>query len=309
MPLHPKCKEFLDQLAAAGMPALGTLPVAETREAFKGVAAFGGPPESLARVEERSIPGPGGKILLRIYTPEGRGALPVVVYFHGGGWVIGTFETHDGVCRHLAKQSQAVVVSVDYRLAPEHKFPAAAEDCYAATCWVADNAAALGADAKRLLVGGDSAGGNLAAVVSLMARDRGKPKIAFQMLIYPVTNHAYDTPSYRDNADGYLLTRDAMVWFWNHYLSGESDGANPYASPLRAASLAGLPSAMVVTAELDPLRDEGEAYAEKLRQAGVPVKLKRYDGLIHGFFSMTGVFEQAKQAVADAAAEIRALKA
>jgi len=308
MPLHPKCKEFLDQLAAAGMPALGTLPVAETREAFKGVAAFGGPPESLARVEERSIPGPGGKILLRIYTPEGRGALPVVVYFHGGGWVIGTFETHDGVCRHLAKQSQAVVVSVDYRLAPEHKFPAAAEDCYAATCWVADNAAALGADAKRLVVGGDSAGGNLAAVVSLLARDRGKPKIAFQMLIYPVTNHAYDTPSYRDNADGYLLTRDAMVWFWNHYLSGESDGANPYASPLRAASLAGLPPAMVVTAELDPLRDEGEAYAEKLRQAGVPVKLKRYDGLIHGFFSMTGVFEQAKQAVADAAAEIRALK-
>jgi acetyl esterase len=306
--LHPKCQEFLDQLAAAGMPELGTLPVAETREAFKGVAAFGGPPEPLARVDERSIPGPGGEIRLRIYTPEGRGALPVLVYFHGGGWVIGTFETHDGVCRHLAKQSQAIVVSVDYRLAPEHKFPAAAEDCYAATRWVADNAAALGADAKRLAVGGDSAGGNLAAVVSLMARDRGKPKIAFQMLIYPVTNHAYDTPSYRDNADGYLLTRDAMVWFWNHYLSGESDGANPYASPLRAASFTGLPPAMVVTAELDPLRDEGEAYAEKLRQAGVPVKLKRYDGLIHGFFSMTGVFEQAKQAVADAAAEIRALK-
>ena len=307
MALHPKCKEFLDQLAAAGMPELGTLPVAETREAFKGVAAFGGPPESLARVEERSIPGPAGKIVLRVYTPEGRGTLPVLVYFHGGGWVIGTFETHDGVCHHLAKQSQAVVVSVDYRLAPEHKFPAAAEDCYAATCWVAGNAATLGADAKRLAVGGDSAGGNLAAVVSLMARDRGKPKIAFQLLVYPVTDHAYDTPSYRDNADGYLLTRNAMVWFWNHYLGGESDSANPYASPLRAASFAGLPPAMVVTAELDPLRDEGEAYAEKLRQAGIPVKHKRYDGLIHGFFSMTGVFEQAKQAVADAATEIRAL--
>jgi acetyl esterase len=308
MALHPKCKEFLDQLAAAGMPELGTLPVAETREAFKGVATFGGPPESLALVDERSIPGPAGKILLRVYTPEARGTLPVLVYFHGGGWVIGTFETHDGVCRHLAKQSQAVVVSVDYRLAPEHKFPAAAEDCYAATCWVADNAAALGADAKRLAVGGDSAGGNLAAVVSLMARDRGKPKIAFQLLVYPVTNHGYDTASYRDNADGYLLTRDAMVWFWNHYLGGESDSSNPYASPLRAASFAGLPPAMVVTAELDPLRDEGEAYAEKLRQAGVPVKHKRYDGLIHGFFSMTGVFEQAKQAVADAATEIRGLK-
>ena len=167
---------------------------------------------------------------------------------------------------------------------------------------------ALGADAKRLAVGGDSAGGNLAAVVSLMARDRGQPKIAVQMLIYPVTNHAYDTPSYRDNAEGYLLTKDAMVWFWNHYVRGESDSANPYASPLRAASFAGLPPAMVVTAELDPLRDEGEAYAEKLRQAGVAVKLKRYDGMIHGFFSMTGVFDQAKQAVADAAAEIRALK-
>src|SRR5438067_11676117 len=239
MALHPKCKEFLDQLVAAGMPELGTLPVAETREAFKGVAAFGGPPESLARVEERSIPGPAGKIPLRIYTPEGRGVLPVLVYFHGGGWVIGTFETHDGVCRHLAKQSQAVVVSVDYRLAPEHKLPAAAEDCYAATCWVADNAAALHADAKRLAVGGDSAGGNLAAVVSLMARDRGKPKIAFQLLVYPVTDHGYDTASYRENAEGYLLTKESMVWFWNHYLGRADDGANPYASPLRAQSFAG----------------------------------------------------------------------
>jgi acetyl esterase len=309
MPLHPKSKEFLEQLAAAGMPPLGSLPVAQTREAFAGVAAFGGPPQPLARVEERAVPGPAGQIPVRIYTPEARGTLSVLVYFHGGGWVIGTFETHDGVCRHLAKQAQAVVVSVDYRLAPEHKFPAAAEDCYAATCWVAEHAAALGADAKRLCVGGDSAGGNLAAVVSLMARDRGKPKIAFQMLIYPVTNHAYDTASYRDNAEGYLLTKDAMVWFWNHYLKAENDGANPYASPLRAARFAGLPPAMVVTAEFDPLRDEGEAYAEKLRQAGVPVKLKRYDGLIHGFFSMIGFFDQAKQAVADAAAEMRALTA
>jgi len=307
MPLHAKSKEFLEQLAAAGMPPLGSLPVPETREAFKGVAAFGGPPQSLARVEERTIPGPAGEIPLRIYTPEVRGSLPVLVYFHGGGWVIGTFDTHDGVCRHLAKQAQAIVISVDYRLAPEHKFPAAAEDCYAATLWAADNAGSLGADAKRLAVGGDSAGGNLAAVVSLMARDRGKPRIAFQLLIYPVTDHAYDTASYRANAEGYLLTKDAMVWFWNHYLGGKADGANPYASPLRAASLAGLPRAMVVTAEFDPLRDEGEAYAQKLRDAGVPVKMKRYDGLIHGFFSMIGFFDQAKQAVADAAAEIRSL--
>ena len=304
MPLHPKSKEFLDQLAAAGMPPLGTLPVAETREAFKGVAAFGGPPEKLARVEERKA----GEIPVRIYIPEAKGPMPLLVYFHGGGWVIGTLDTHDGVCRHLAKQSQAVVVSVDYRLAPEHKFPAAAEDCYAATCWAAQNAASLGADAKRLAIGGDSAGGNLAAVVALMARDRGEPKIAFQLLIYPVTDHAYETASYRDNADGYLLTKDAMVWFWNHYLTGAGDSSNPYASPLRAKSLAGLPPAMVVTAEFDPLRDEGEAYAAKLREAGVPVKLKPYDGLVHGFFSMIGFFDQAKQAVGDAAAEIRGLK-
>jgi acetyl esterase len=291
------------------MPALGSLPVPETRQAFAGIAAFGGPPEPLAKVELRRIPGPSGEIPLRIYTPEGTGPFPGIVYFHGGGWVIGTLDTHDGVCRQLAKRSGAVVVSVDYRLAPEHKFPAAPEDCYAATLWVAENAAKIGADARRLAVGGDSAGGNLAAVVSLMARDRAQPKIAFQLLIYPVTDYSYDTASYRENADGYLLTKDSMVWFWNHYLRSAGDGAQPYASPLRARDLKGLPPAMVVTTEFDPLRDEGEAYAERLRQAGVPVKLKRYDGLIHGFFMMTGFFPHALQAVDEAAAEIRALKA
>jgi acetyl esterase len=309
MPLHAKSKEFLDQLIASGMPVLGSLPVSETRQAFAGIAAFGGPPAPLAKVESRTIPGPGAEIPLRIYTPEGAGPFPVLVYFHGGGWVIGSLDTHEGVCRQLAKRSGAVVVSVDYRLAPEHKFPAAPEDCYAATLWVAENAAKIGADGRRLAVGGDSAGGNLAAVVSLMARDRAKPTIAFQLLIYPVTDHSYETASYRDNADGYLLTKDSMVWFWNHYLKGAGDGAQPYASPLRARDLEGLPPAMVVTTEFDPLRDEGEAYAERLRQAGVPVKLKRYDGLIHGFFMMTGFFPQALQAVDEAAAEIRALKA
>jgi acetyl esterase len=309
MPLHAKSKEFLDQFAASGMPPLGSQPVPETREAFAGIAAFGGPPESLAKVESRRIPGPGGEIPLRIYTPEGSGPFPAIVFFHGGGWVIGTLDTHDGVCRQIAKRAGAVVVSVDYRLAPEHKFPAAPEDCYAATLWVAENAAKIGVDACRLAVGGDSAGGNLAAAVSLMARDRGKPKIAYQVLIYPVTEHSYDTASYRENADGYLLTKDSMVWFWNHYLRSPADGAQPYASPLRARDLKGLPPAMVVTTEFDPLRDEGEAYAERLRQAGVPVKLKRYDGLIHGFFMMTGFFPQALQAVDEAAAEIRGLKA
>ena len=308
MPLDPKAKELLDQFAAAGLPSLGSQPVAETRALFDADTGLGGPPEPMAKIEDRRIPGPAGDVPLRVYTPEARGLLPLLVYFHGGGWVIGNLDTHDTVCRLLAKTAPAVVAAVDYRLAPEHKFPAAAEDCYAAARWVAENAAALGGDPKRrIAVGGDSAGGNLAAVVSLMARDRKGPSIGFQLLAYPVTNHVFDTPSYRDNADGYLQTTDAMVWFWNHYLRGERDGANPYASPLRAESLRGLPPAMVVTAELDPLRDEGEAYAARLREAGVPVKHKRYDGMIHGFLSLTGVFEQARQAVAEAAAELRRL--
>jgi len=305
VPLTAQAQEFLAQIAAAGMPPLGSASVAETRQAFDGIAAFGGPLAPVDHVEDRRIPGPAGQIPVRIYAPQASGTLPVLVYYHGGGWVIGTFDTHEAVCRHLAKQAGAMVVAVDYRLAPEHKFPAAAEDCYAATCWVASNAATLGIDAHRLAVGGDSAGGNLAAVVSLMARDRGGPSIAFQLLVYPVTDHSYDTPSYRENADGYLLTKEAMVWFWDHYLREPADGANAYASPLRAASLAGLPRAMVITAEYDPLRDEGEAYARRLRESGVDVVLKRYDGIIHGFFMLTGVFDEAIAAISDAATEIR----
>jgi acetyl esterase len=307
MPLRANAKEFLDQIAAAGMPPLGSASVPETRQAFDGIAAFGGPPPDVARVEDRRIPGPAGDIPVRIYTPKASGPLPLVAYYHGGGWVIGTLDTHDAACRHLAKQAGAIVVSVDYRLAPEHKFPAAAEDCYAATCWISSHAAALGGDPKRLVVAGDSAGGNLAAVVSLMARDRGTPAIAWQLLVYPVTDSSTDTRSYRENADGYLLTKDAMVWFWDHYLREPGEGADPYAAPLRASSLAHLPPAMVITAEYDPLRDEGEAYARRLREAGVAVKLKRYDGIIHGFFILTGVFDEAHQAIAEAAEEIRQL--
>lgn len=308
MPLSAKSKEFLEMFAASGAPTLGTVSVPETRAAFDGIAAFGGPPVPVAKIENRKIPGPGGEIPIRIYTPEGKSPLPVIVYFHGGGWVIGTLETHEPVCRHLAKQAGAVVVSVDYRLAPEHKFPAGPDDCYAATSWVAEHAAEIGADASRLAVGGDSAGGNLAAVVSLMARDRGEPKIRLQILVYPVTDHSYETASYRENAKGLLLEKDSMVWFWDHYLASASDGANPYASPLRAKDLKGLPPAIVVTAEFDPLRDEGEAYAKRLDEAGVRVKMKRYGGVIHGFAMMTGVFDEAAQVVADVAAEIRALR-
>jgi len=305
MPLDPQAKAFLDQLAAAGAPPLNSLPVAEARQALRTLFSAGAP-EPIAKVEDRQVPGPAGRIPVRIYTPGGRGPLPVLVYFHGGGWVLGDLETHDNTCRGLANAAGCVVVAVDYRLAPEHKFPAAPEDCYAAAKWVALNAAAFGGDPARLAVGGDSAGGNLAAAVALMAADRGAPTVAYQLLIYPVTAHAFDTPSYRENADGYLLTRDSMRWFWDHYLANENDGQNPYASPLRARDFRRLPPALVITAEFDPLRDEGEAYAARLREAGVPVEVKRYAGMIHGFFSLGHVMAQGKKAVADAAAGLRA---
>jgi acetyl esterase len=250
----------------------------------------------MAKVEDRKIPGgdAGAEINVRIYTPKGGdGPFPIVVYFHGGGWVIGDLETHDHWCRSLASEVPAVLVAVDYRLAPETRFPAAAEDCYAAAKWSAANAKSLGADPARLAVAGDSAGGNLSAAVAQMARDRGGPAIAFQLLLCPVTEYGFDTASYRENAEGYLLTRNGMVWFWHQYLSDPAaDGHDPRASPMRATNLAGLPAAHVVTAEYDPLRDEGEAYAARLRAAGVPVTSKRYDGQIHNFFTMGHVLEQ-----------------
>jgi acetyl esterase len=229
----------------------------------------------------------------------------VLVYFHGGGWVLGGLETHDGVCRGLANGAACVVVSVDYRLAPENKFPAAAEDCYAAAAWVAKHAPVIGGDPRRIAVGGDSAGGNLSAVVALMAGDRQGPELSLQLLVYPVTDSACDTPSYRENAEGYLLTRDAMAWFWNHYVRDDRDRINPHAAPLRAGNVAGTPPALVITAEFDPLRDEGEAYARRLEAAGVPVTLTRYDGMIHGFFGMTMVMDKARAAMHEATMALR----
>ncbi|MHB8575076.1 MAG: alpha/beta hydrolase [Dehalococcoidia bacterium] len=306
MPIDPQAQALLDQMAAAGGPPLHDLPVEQARQLYAGMAQLSGPPEPLAKVEERMIPVPDGQIPVRIYTPDGEGPLPLLVFFHGGGWVIGDLDSHDAPARSLAKAAGCVVVAVHYRLAPEHKFPTAAEDAYAATVWAADHAAELGADRGRVAVGGDSAGGNLAAVVALITRDRGGPALRLQLLIYPVTNYAYDTPSYHDNANGYLLTKDAMVWFWNHYLRTPEDGSNPYVSPLQATDLHGLAPALVITAEYDPLRDEGEAYAERLRQAGVPVESKRYPGMIHGFFQFAAVMDQSKQAMQQAAAGLRA---
>ena len=294
MALDPQAKALLDMLVAAGGPPIEEMEVPAVRQMYLDMR----PPTigaAVARVEDRRIPiDDGATIGARVYTPEGGdGPFPCVVYLHGGGWVIGDLETHDHLCRALAKGAGAVVVSVDYRLAPEVRFPAAADDCYAATRWVAANGAELGIDPQRIAVAGDSAGGNLAAVVAQMARDRGGPQIAFQLLLCPVTDYGFDTASYRENADGYLLTKNAMVWFWHHYLAEPAaQGRDPRASPMRAESLAGLPPAHVVTAEYDPLRDDGEAYAARLREAGVPVTQRRYEGQIHNFYAMGHVLER-----------------
>ena len=305
MPLDPQAKAVLDQFASMGGPQFHEMSVAQARELILGMVALAGEPESIARVENRTVPGSAGQIPVRIYTPVGTAPFPVLVYFHGGGWVIGNLDTHDGICRSLANRVGCLVVSVDYRLAPEHTFPAAPEDCYAATRWLAEHAGSLGGDKGRIAVGGDSAGGNLAAVVALMARDRGGPKLAFQLLVYPATDTDFETRSYRENSEGYFLTRADMVWFWNHYAPRDEDRRNPYAAPLRAASLRGLPPALVITAEFDPLCDDGNAYAARLREDGVPVRLSQQDGLIHGFFQMGAVIDRGRASVDEAS---RALK-
>jgi acetyl esterase len=245
--------------------------------------------------------GPAGPIPLRLYRGRGaedRGrAQPALVYFHGGGWVIGDLESHDQVCRAIANAAKCIVVAVAYRLAPEHKFPAAVEDAIAATAWIAANAPRLGIDASRIAVGGDSAGGNLSAVVALDARDRGGPPLVFQFLIYPGADMAMNRPSHFRHADQLPLKRSTMQWFVAHYLRSAEDEADWRASPLRAASFKGLPPALVITAGFDPLSDEGEAYADALSKAGVPVVLERFEGQIHGFLNMGRIIAAAGRAV------------
>jgi acetyl esterase len=296
MPIDPVARLVLDQIAASSVPSIENLPVAQARAVFAAMSKNRGDVLALARVEDRRIPGPAGEIPVRIYTPEGEAPLPVVVFFHGGGWVIGSLDTHDGLCRALARAVPAIVVAVDYRLAPENPFPAGLDDSYAALGWVAENSASFGGDPARLAVAGDSAGGNLSAAVTLLSRDRGGPAIAHQLLIYPATNLRGDTVSMRENAEGYFLTRSLMAWFGSQYVTHEQT-ALPHASPLLAPDLAGLPPATVITAEFDPLRDEGEAYAARLRESGVAVDGVRYDGMIHGFITMP-IFRQAGEAIA-----------
>jgi acetyl esterase len=303
MPLDPQAQQVLEQIAALGLPPNHLVSPSQARINMKSRPRAAGP--EVTRVEDRLIPGLGVDIPVRIYTPTGSGPFPILVWFHGGGWVVGDLETADPTARYLTVGAKCVVISVDYRLAPETKFPGAADDCYAATVWAAQQATRLNGDPSKIAVGGDSAGGNLAAAVALMARDRGGLSLAFQLLVYPVTARDFDMPSYRQNAEGYNLTLDAMRWYWDHYLQHHDDASNPYAAPLVAENLKGLPPALVITAECDPLCDEGEAFAKRLQAAGVPTTYSRYDGMIHGFFGMTAVLDKGKQAVAEACAALQ----
>jgi acetyl esterase len=308
--LDPQVAEFLRQAEREPEPPLAELTPAEARETFSRNIIdvwVTKSPDPVARVESRAIPGPEGEIPLRVYTPEGEGPFPILLFIHGGGWVICSLDTHDTLCRALCMGAGCLVVSVDYRLAPEHKYPAAVHDVYAALEWVAAHGGELGGDPARIAVGGDSAGGNLSAALALLARDRGGPALVYQLLLYPVANaYAMDTLSYRDYAEGYMLLKSDMLWYRNHYLAQREDGLEPYASPLLCPDLGGLPPAHVITAEYDVLRDEGEAYARRLREAGNAVTCTRYNGLIHGFMSMDGLLDKAGAAIAEAAEVLRA---
>lgn len=306
MPLDPQVQAMRARRIEQGARPLYTMSLAEARAAdLADIRAAAGAGEPVHEVVDRGIPGQDGELPIRIYRPNGGGPLPTLVYFFGGGWTLGSIDTSDGICRSLANAVPCLVITVGYRLAPEHRFPAAVNDCFEATRWIAAHAGELGADPGRLAVAGDSAGGNLAAVVSLLARQHGEPALAAQVLVYPNTRYRADTASMRDNDDPSLFNRNSVDWYWKHYLADPEDGRSPLVSPLLAEDLSGLPPALVITAEYDPLRDEGERYAERLRAAGVPVEASRYDGMVHGFFAMAGILDGGRQAHAHVAHYLR----
>ena len=303
MTLDPQAKALLDAFAAMPAVDFSSIDAPQYRAMMNGPSIFA-PGDAVAQVENRSIPGPGGPLAIRLYRDESGGNLPITVFFHGGGFVIGNLDSHDNICRCLARRAGSLVVSVDYRLAPETRFPGAVKDACAALAWVHRNARDIGGDASRIAVAGDSAGGNLAAVAAQHWRDHG-PALRHQLLLYPVTDWRADTESYRNYAKGYFLTWDMMNWFTQQYLPDDKAADDLRASPLRSRDLSGLASATVITAEYDPLRDEGEAYAKAMRAAGVAVELHRWPGQIHGFASMLGVLDNADQALSTAAQALR----
>lgn len=281
-------------------------PIEATRAVMNASRILKKKGEPVAEVRDASFAGPGGELKLRIYRPVRDGILPVVVYYHGGGWALGGLDSHDNLCRAVSNAARALVVSVDYRLAPEHPFPAAVDDAYAGLVWAHANARSLGGDPERLAVAGDSAGGNLAAVVAVLARDRRGPRISQQILIYPATDSAHlTTESHRNFAQGYYLTKSYIEKFREMYVPDKGSWSDPRVSPLLTRELRGLPPALVITAQFDPLRDEGEAYAQRLRESGVGVRIRRFAGLIHGFLSMDRLFPQVQEAVELIAAEMK----
>jgi acetyl esterase len=304
MPLDSQIAAVLQQFRDVPEPDYSQLDAVQYRQFSDNLLpAIAGEP--MIEVRNLRVAGAAGELDARLYRPLEQDNLPLLVFFHGGGFVIGNLDTHDNLCRSLASQTGAVVVSVAYRLAPESPFPAAPLDCYAATCWLVEYAGELGVDASRLALAGDSAGGNLALAVSRLAAQRQGPKISYQCLFYPVTEARRDNDSYNSFAEGYFLTAALMGWFWQQYLESIGQGDDPLASPLRADGLAALPPTTLISAEFDPLRDEGEAFALRLQQAGVPVRMQRCEGMIHGFISMAPFVERAAQVLSDAAADLR----
>jgi acetyl esterase len=305
MAIDPQVAFVLDLIIKSGRPAYNTLSPKEARQLFRETRPASTPePAAIGAVRNLTA----GTVPIRVYRPAGvpdATRLPVLVFFHGGGWVIGDLDTHDTLCRQLTAGAGISVVAVDYRLAPEHKFPAAADDAWSATTWIVAHAGELGVDASKIAVGGDSAGGNLAAVVALQARDAGRPNIALQVLLYPVTDVGAETQSYQDLADGYMLTREGMRWFIAHYLGKPQEAEDWRVSPIRARSFAGVAPALIVTAGYDPLRDEGDAYAQKLRAAGVTVDHVTFGGMIHGFVPMGKLIETGNRAVTLIAGSLR----
>ena len=303
MPVDPQIAELLTQAALTDPRGIEELTVEQARIRGGSAVVATVPFEEVAEVRDVVV-GHEPQLAARLYRPR-TGTLPLLAYFHGGGWVVGSVALSDNYCRAIANASRCAVLSVEYRLAPEHRYPAAADDAYAATRWAAENAAELGIDADRLAVAGSSAGGNLAAVVCLMARERGGPKIALQLLHVPVMDHDFTRASYVRYATGMGLTRAGMEWFWRHYAPDAARRDEPHASPLRAKELRGLPPAIFVVAECDPLRDEGAAYAERLRQAGVPVTYLEYRGMVHSFMGWSAVVPAGARAFAEVGAELR----